>query len=66
MTQEVIAEYRKSRKGEGDHRLINTISLAADIIIKLATGFYEPEQNDSAWELVELLIRHYAEGRQKS
>ena len=66
MKKEVIAEYREARKDEGDHRLINTITLAADIIIKLATDFYTPEQTDSAWEIVELLIRHYAERRQKS
>ena len=65
MSKDPIKGYRESRKDEGDHRLTNTISLAADIIIKINTGFYTPEQTNSAWEIVELLIRHYAEGRQK-
>ncbi len=59
---QLIQEYRDSRKGAKDHRLTNTISLAAEIIIKLSSGFYEPEQTDSVWEVVEMLIRHYAEG----
>ena len=65
MKKEVITDYRNSRKDEGDYRLTNTISLAADIIIKLEAGFYTPEQTDSAWEMVELLIRNYANRRKE-
>jgi len=58
----LIKQYQASRKRLKDHRLANTISVAADLIIKLGSGFYEPKQTDDVWEMVEVLIRHYAEG----
>ena len=58
----LIQQYQASRKRSKDHRLTNTISVAADLIIKLGSGFYEPKQTDDVWEMVEVLIRHYAEG----
>lgn len=61
--EELIQQYQASRKVAKDYRLTNTISVAGDLIIKLSSGFYEPEQTDSVWEMVEVLIRHYAEGR---
>ena len=59
----LIRAYRERRAGAEDDRLTNTISLAADIIIKLAAGFYSIEQTDSAWEIVETLIKQYANRR---
>ena len=58
----LIQQYQASRKRPEDHRLANTISIAADLIIKLGSGFYKPEQIDDVWEMVEALIRHYADG----
>lgn len=60
----LIRAYKEKRADTEDPRLTNTICMAADIIIKLAAGFYSPEQTDSsAWEMIEALIRQYAEGR---
>ena len=59
----LIRAYREKRANAEDYRLTNIISLAADIIIKLGAGFYSPEQTGSAWEVVEVLIQRYAEGR---
>ena len=58
----LIQQYRASRKRPEDHRLANTISIAADLIIKLSSGFYESEQTEDVWEMVEVLIRRYADG----
>ena len=58
----LIAAYREKRAKAKDTRLTNTISMAAELIIKLAAGFYEPQQTDGAWEVIESLIRKYAEG----
>jgi len=62
----LIQQYQDSRKGQKDYRLTNTISVAADLIIKLVAGDYEPHQTDGVWEMVEALIRQYADGRQNA
>lgn len=59
----LVQQYRQSRKDQDDYRLTNTISAAADIILTLAAESPEPKQAESAWELVEALIRQYTEGR---
>ncbi len=62
----LIQQYHASRKGAKDHRLVNTISVAADLIVKLSSGFYEPHQADDVWEMIEALIRRYADRRQNA
>ncbi len=59
----LIAAYREKRRERRDYRLTNAISLAADMLIKLAAGAYEPQQTEDVWEIVEALITRYAEGR---
>ena len=63
-SKELISEYRNSRKEQDDFQLTNTISLAADMLFKLAGDAYTPEQEPTVWEMVELLISQYADGRQ--
>jgi hypothetical protein len=58
-----IERYRASRKAAADHRLTNSICVAADLILKLEAGYYRPEQAEDAWEMIEALIRRYADGR---
>jgi carbon storage regulator len=57
-SQQLVKAYRQSREGAEDHRLVNTISAAAQIILNLATGLHDNE--DDSWALVEELIRQYA------
>ena len=57
-TQRLVKTYRQSRKDATDHRLVNTISTAAQIILNLAAGLHDDEEN--SWAMVEELIRQYA------
>ena len=59
--QRLVKAYRQSRKGAEDYRLVNTISAAAQIILNLAAGLHENEED--SWALVEELIRQYAESK---
>jgi hypothetical protein len=59
----LIEQYRASRTGATDHRLSNTICVAADLILKIEGGYYPAEQSEDGWDMVEALIRRYAEGR---
>lgn len=59
--QRLVKAYRDSRKEAEDHRLTNTISAAAMILLNMAAGLHENEAD--GWELVEALIRQYAEAR---
>jgi len=59
--QRLVKAYRQSREGAEDYRLVNTISAAAQIILNLAAGLHENEEN--SWTLVEELIRQYADAK---
>jgi hypothetical protein len=60
---DLIEQYRTSRTGATDHRLTNSICVAADLLLKIEAGYYTPEQTDDAWGMIEALIGRYAEGR---
>ncbi|MBW8015452.1 MAG: hypothetical protein FVQ82_04635 [Planctomycetes bacterium] len=64
-TDNLIKDYRQSRIGQKDYQLTNTVVLASDLLFKLATGFYGPEQEGTIWEMVERLITQYAENKHK-
>lgn len=59
--QRLVKAYRQSREDATDRRLVNTISAAAQIILNLAAGLHENEEN--SWALVEELIRQYADAK---
>ena len=59
--EELTKRYRDSRSEGENHLLTNTVSLAADMLFKLAAGKYRPEQEKDVWEMVEKLITQYAE-----
>ncbi len=60
-SQRLVQAYRKSRQDATDHWLVNTISAAAQIILNLAAGLHDNEEN--SWALVEELMRQYADSK---
>ena len=57
----LVQQYRQCRIEAKDIRLTNTITLTGDLLFNMAAGLHP--DNQKAWEMVDELIRQYAEAK---
>ncbi len=63
--EQLTKRYRDARTGCEDYRLTNMVTVAADLLFKLAMGYYDQSQEDSILEMVEGLITQYSDNKHK-